>query len=266
MSVIVIKYGGSLLEEPAHRREFLKAVSSLAAKDKVILVHGGGQEITKAFEAEGIPTVFEQGLRVTRDARAMDVVETVLRTINDEIVRELKVLGIRAQGYSGKSRHMMLAHALNEEILGLVGLPFDVKPDILKALVDESALPVFYSVAIDESGRTLNINADEFAWKIAVSYPGQASRLIFLTDSGGIMKDGRLLDKIFGYQIQELIDKNVITGGMVVKASVCRQALLMGVPQVDIARGIRFSKKTGELEIEGTSIIKAKTEKIRHGH
>ena len=266
MSVIVIKYGGSLLENAADRRSFLKAVSSINGKDKVILVHGGGKEITKAFEAKGIRTVFEEGLRVTPDEAAMAVVETVLKDINDRIVRELREFGVQAKGYSGKSRQVMLAHVMNEELLGLVGLPFDVKPDILKQIVDETALPVFYSVATDESGRTLNINADEFAWKIAVSYPGQANRLIFLTDSGGVVREGKVLDRIFAYQVQDLIDKKVITGGMIVKAQACRDALLLGVPQVDIAQRIRFSKKTGTLEIEGTSFIKTKTEKIKHGH
>ncbi len=265
MSVIVIKYGGSLLEDPAHRREFLANIAALSAKQKVILVHGGGKEITKAFDAKGIPTVFEQGLRVTRDAEAMAVVETVLKSINERIVQELKAAGVQAKGYSGKSKQVMLAHVINEDLLGLVGLPFDVKPDILKAIVDESVLPVFYSVAADEDGRTLNINADEFAWKIAVSYPGQASRLIFLTDSGGILRDGKLIEKIAAYQVQDLIDSKVITGGMIVKAFACRDAIVMGVPQVDIVKGMRVSKK-GELEIEGTSFIKAKTEKIKHGH
>jgi acetylglutamate kinase len=266
MSVIVIKYGGSLLEDPVHRRKFLTAMASLAKKEKVILVHGGGKEISKAFEEKGIPTVFKQGLRVTANEEAMAVVETVLQDINKRIVQELKALGVEAKGYSGKSRQVMLAHVMNEDELGLVGLPFDVKPDILKSIVAESSLPVFYSVATDESGRTLNINADEFAWKIAVSYPGQAQRLIFLTDSGGVVQNGKLLDKIHAYQVQDLVDSKVITGGMIVKAYACRDAIVMGVPQVDIAKGIAFSKKTGELEIEGTSFVKAKTEKIKHGH
>jgi acetylglutamate kinase len=266
MSVIVIKYGGSLLEDPVHRRGFLTSIASLAKKEKVILVHGGGKEITKAFEEKGIPTVFKQGLRVTPDQNAMTVVEAVLKDINKRITQELKALGVEAKGYSGKSRQVMLAHPINEDELGLVGLPFDVKPDILETIVAESALPVFYSVATDESGRTLNINADEFAWKIAVSYPGQAQRLIFLTDSGGVIQNGKLLDKIPAYQVQDLVDSQVITGGMIVKAFACRDAIVAGVPQVDIAKGIRISKKTGEFEIEGTSFIKVKTEKIKHGH
>ncbi len=266
MNVIVIKYGGSLLEDPVHRKEFLTAMASLAKKEKVILVHGGGKEITKAFDEKGIPTVFKQGLRVTKDVESMGVVEAVLKDINTRIVQELKALGVAAKGYSGKSRQVMLAHVINEDELGLVGLPFDVKPDILEAIVTESSLPVFYSIATDENGRTLNINADEFAWKMAVSYPGQAKRLIFLTNSGGVIQDGKLLNKISAYQVQDLIDAKVITGGMIVKAFACRDAIVMGVPQVDIAKGIRVSKKTGELEIEGTSFIKAKTEKIKHGH
>jgi len=266
MSVIVIKYGGSLLEDPGHRRDFLASMASLAKKEKVILVHGGGKEISNAFEEKGIPTVFKQGLRVTANADAMAVVEAVLKDINQRIVQELKRLGVEAKGYSGKSRQVMLAHVINEEELGLVGLPFDVKPDILESIVAESALPVFYSVATDESGRTLNINADEFAWKIAVSYPGHAQRLIFLTDAGGVIQEGKRLNKISAYQVQDLIDAKVITGGMIVKAFACRDAIVAGVPQVDIAKGIRVSKKTGALEIEGTSFIKAKTEKIKHGH
>ena len=264
--MIVIKYGGSLLEDPVHRKEFFTAVVSLAKKEKVVLVHGGGKEISKAFEEKGIPTVFKQGLRVTANEEAMAVLEAVLKDINQRIVQELKGLGVEAKGYSGKSRQVMLAHVINEDELGLVGLPFDVKPDILESIVAESSLPVFYSVATDESGRTLNINADEFAWKMAVSYPGQAKRLVFLTDSGGVIQDGKLLNKISAYQVQDLVDSKVITGGMIVKAFACRDAIVAGVPQVDIAKGIRISKQTGELEIEGTSFVKAKTEKIKHGH
>jgi acetylglutamate kinase len=263
---IVIKYGGSLLEEPDHRRAFLQQIAALAKKEKVILVHGGGKEITKAFDQAGIRTVFKQGLRVTPDAKAMQVVESVLKSINRTIVEELNELGVEARGFSGKDQGLMLAQVMDEKELGLVGLPKVVDPIRLEVIVTQKALPVFYSVAPDEKSRTLNINADEFAWKLAVSYPGQAKRLIFLTDSGGILKGGKLIKKIAPYQVQSLVDSQVITGGMTVKAFACRDAILMGVPQVDIAKNITCSSKNGGLEIEGTSFMKAKSTRISHGH
>src|SRR5262245_45933422 len=100
-NVIVIKYGGILLEDPAHRQDFLKDVAVLSKKAKVVLVHGGGKEITRALDQKGIQARFVNGLRVT-DESTMQVVEDVLARLNKAIVKQLIDDGVRAEGYSGK--------------------------------------------------------------------------------------------------------------------------------------------------------------------
>ena len=233
-NLIVIKYGGSLLEEPGHRSAFLKQVAALAKQRPLVLVHGGGKEITRAMEKAGLQARFVDGRRYTDDA-TMAVVERVLAGLNKEIVGELKGQGASPEGFSGRFEH--LAEATPVSNLGRAGENLRVDGSVLGKILARTALPVFYSVAEDARGEPLNINADDFALALAMACG--AGRLVFLTDSGGILgTDGRRIERIDPAKAQQLMDGKVVTGGMIVKVQACIQALRAGVGSVDIVKGI----------------------------
>src|ERR1051326_5624473 len=143
MSLIVIKYGGSLLEEPGHRSAFLKDVSALSKKQKLIVVHGGGKEISRQMEEAGIQPRFVGGRRFTDEA-TMTVVRKALAGLNKEIVAELSRLGAKPQGGSGLDHHLLKAESIAE--LGRVGTPRQVNSTVLHGLLADNHLPVLYSV------------------------------------------------------------------------------------------------------------------------
>src|SRR4051812_35014754 len=120
MSIVVIKYGGSLLEEPGHRTAFLMDVAALFKKQDILLVHGGGKEISRQMERAGLTPKFVNGRRYTDEA-TMQVVQSALAHLNHEIVSELGRLGVPAIGRSGQDDHLMQADVISE--LGRVGIP-----------------------------------------------------------------------------------------------------------------------------------------------
>jgi acetylglutamate kinase len=247
MKLTVIKYGGSLLEDAAHQETFLKDVAALAKREKILIVHGGGKEITKAMEAAGLVATFVGGRRYT-DEKTMAVVEETLAGVNARIVAILKTHGVAAARFSGRSENLMTARTLED--LGRVGEPSEVRADTLREIVARTELPVFYSVAQDSSGAPLNINADDFALALAAAV--SAEKLVYLTDTGGILdKAGKRLERLTPDAVERLIDDETITGGMAVKARACVQALQQGVGQVDIAKGIGLSSA----ETERTSFV-----------
>jgi acetylglutamate kinase len=250
--IIVIKYGGSLLEDPAHRHVFLQQVAALSKKTKVVLVHGGGKEITRALDQKGIQARFVNGLRVTDDA-TMDVVEEVLMRINREIIQELEGFSIRVESYSGKSDRVLSAQPIPD--LGRVGKPERVDLPVFGRLLARPPLPVFYSVAVDSTGRSLNVNADDFAQALAIAC--RASRLIFLTDSGALLdKAGNPIPQINYLGVNRLLEDGTITGGMIIKVKACVEALKQGVGRVDICKNIDNLVSPDERHLEGTSLVK----------
>jgi len=250
---LVIKYGGSLLEDAKHQTVFLAQVAKLPKFHRpVVLVHGGGKEITKAMESERIETRFVGGRRYTDDA-AMTVVDRVLGEINNRIVGILKSQGANAKGFSGKWKQLMMAKPLPE--LGLVGQPTEVNRALLDQIFSEADIPVFYSVACGSDGKPLNINADDFAMALAIAC--KAKRLIFLTDTGGILdKAGQQIDLVTETYIHQLIHDGTITDGMAVKAKACLEAVRKGVGRVDICKGIAGLVAATELPLGGTGFIK----------
>jgi acetylglutamate kinase len=254
MNVIVIKYGGSLLEEPGHRSAFLKDVAALAEKQKVILVHGGGKEISRQMEQSGLKPKFVNGRRFTDEA-TMAVVEKALSGLNNEIVGELIQLGAKAQGYSGRDNHLLQAISVAE--LGRVGMPSQVNSSALQSVLQNEAIPVFYSVAEDSKHNSLNINADDFALALAID--GRVDRLVFLTDTGGVLDGkGNLIPLIGPKEVNRLMADHILTGGMLVKVEACMNALERGVERVDMMKGIEYLLNPTHVKPEGTMFT--------HGH
>ncbi len=241
MSVIVIKYGGSLLEEAGHRHAFLKDAAALSKKKNLILVHGGGKEISRQMEEAGIKPRFVDGRRFTNEA-VLALVQKALSGLNMEIVSELTRLGAKAKGGSGLDHHLIMAEPIAE--LGRVGVPRQVNSIVLQSLLADGNLPVLYSIAEDAKHAPLNINADDFAQAIAVAV--HAERLVFLTDSGGVLDaEGQLIPRLLPSELVYLEEKKVITGGMLVKAKACADALKDGVGSVDIVKGIKYLLEPG---------------------
>jgi acetylglutamate kinase len=251
MKPIVIKYGGSLLDEPGHRSAFLKQAAALSKKEKLVLVHGGGKEITRQMEKAGLKARFVDGRRYT-DEPTMKVVEEALSGLNREIVQELVAAGAGARGFSGQEDHLLEAAPVPE--LGRVGYPRSVNIEGFEKILAGTSLPVFYSVAEDIQHKALNINADDFALVLAVTC--KAKQLIFLTDSGGVQgADGKVIPYIHPGDVDALVRAKVIKGGMIVKAQACVRALQEGVGRVDIVKGIDYLLSAGTLAPEGTVFL-----------
>lgn len=243
----LIKFGGSLLSDDKTRRAFLRQAAALSRRQKIVLVHGGGPEITAALSKAGIKPKWVKGRRVT-DAASMVVVEGVLSgQVNKKLAGELNALGIKAVGLSGRDGGLLIAKPVPG--LGRVGAPSKASPSVLAALLKAGFLPVVSSVASDKQGRALNVNADEAAAALAASL--KAARLIYLTDVPGVL-DGnkKTIPVIRARGLKKLIKDGIITGGMIPKTLSCAASLRQGVGEVDIIDG-----RAGLSRMKGTRIL-----------
>ncbi len=241
--VWVVKFGGSLLSDDTARRAFLKEAASVARKEPLVLVHGGGPEINAALDKMGIVSSWVKGRRVTDDA-AMGVVEGVLSgTVNKKLVGELNTLGVRAVGLSGRDGALLKAKPVAD--LGRVGEPDKANPDLILVLLKAGYLPVLSSVAAGRDGGALNVNADEAASALAVAL--KARRLVYMTDVAGVLDAAKkTIPVIRAGDVQRWIDDGVITGGMIPKVLSCRNALKKGVAEINIIDGrAGLSKRIG---------------------
>ena len=240
---VVVKYGGSAMEDPAIRR--------LTAEDVVlmkyvgmnpVIVHGGGPHISKALERLNIKSTFHQGLRVTSQ-ETMEVAEMVLSgSVNKDLVALINQAGGDAVGLSGKDGNLLHAQKITldgDVDVGLVGEITTVHYKIIHVLCDAGMIPVIAPIATDSDGRTWNINADTAAGEIAASL--QAEKLIFLTDTPGLLRKvddpDSLIREVQYKEVEELTKKGVIAGGMVPKINACHKALDYGVRKTHIIDG-----------------------------
>ena len=237
---ILIKYGGAAMtyedvrENVLHDLVFMNYVGI-----KPILVHGGGNAITENLKKRGIQSRFVNGLRVTDKATIEVVVET-LADINKEIVHDINKFGARAMGLSGHDSEILNVVKRNAaEDVGYVGQVTAVNIMPIQELTEFNIIPVIYGVGIDGKGETYNVNADEAAAKIAAAMGVQ--KFMVLTNVKGIMKDpadeNSLISSVHVSEIQGLIDKKVITGGMIPKVQACVTALEAGVKKAHIIDG-----------------------------
>jgi acetylglutamate kinase len=217
--VLVVKLGGTTLAEQEH---VLGEVAGLARRRPVILVHGGGRRMTEWLERLGVPSRFEQGLRVT-DAAALEVAAAVLRgVVNSELVAALRDLGCDAVGLSGVDGGLLIGERL--EGLGLVAHVVGIRRDLLDALLVTGQVPVVAPLARDEQGIVCNVNADDAAAGIAGGIG--ARQLVLLTDVDGVRDaSGRKLDSLTAADAETLIQNGTIGGGMVPKVRAALMAL-----------------------------------------
>lgn len=231
---IVIKYGGSLLNKPSIQKHFFKQLALLARTQGVVIVHGGGREITEYLKKFHVKTRFVKGLRFT-DHATMDIVEMVLSAkVNKDIVSKLKKWKISAVGISGRDDHTIVAKPIPG--LGRVGNPVTVNTKLIRSMLGGGFIPVVSPVGSDRMGRPLNINADTTACALAAAL--KADRLIYLTDVPGILdKKGIRIPKISIAEIKKLIKNKTVSDGMIPKLKSAAYALKKGVHEVDIIKG-----------------------------
>jgi len=237
---IVIKYGGKAwLEEDLKKKITEDVVLMKYVGIRPVLVHGGGEAITKMMKRLNLKSRFIGGNRVT-DEETMEVVEMVLAgKINKEIVSLINQLGARAVGLEGKDGELILARKCKNKNLGLVGEVEKINSRPIKTLEEGGFIPVIAPVGVTLKGETLNINADLVAAEIASALG--AEKLIFLTDVEGIMEDSSdnksLISTLRVGEIDGLIKEGKIQKGMMTKVRACRHALEGGVKKVHIISG-----------------------------
>ena len=236
---IVIKYGGNAMINEELKEQVMEDIVLLYLIGvNVVLVHGGGPEITDTLKKIGKESKFVGGLRVT-DKETVDVVQMVLAgKINKTLVNKLEINGGKAIGISGLDGHMIKAKMKNEE-LGFVGRITEVDVTPINDLIEKGYIPVVSTIGCDDMGNVYNINADTAAAFIAGNL--KAERLITMTDIEGILKDKddphSLIQKIDIRGCYELFESGVIGGGMIPKVECCIDAIRKGVKTVTILDG-----------------------------
>ncbi len=238
--IIVIKYGGSVMEDETLSKEVFRDIVLLKFVGmRPIVVHGGGKEITSLMKKLGIPSKFVSGHRIT-DKETLDIVEMILAgKVNKRVVAGINAQGGLAIGLSGKDANLIKAEklVLNESLdLGYVGNIKNINISLLESLINEGYIPVISSIGIDEKGQGYNINADIVAGKVAQML--RAEKLIYLTDTEGVMdREKGIISHLSINDAKRLIDRGDIVGGMLPKVTSGMEALEGGVKKVHIING-----------------------------
>ena len=237
--VIVIKYGGNAMINDQLKEQVMEDIILLHLTGvKVVLVHGGGPEISDTLKKIGKESVFVDGLRVT-DKETADVVQMVLAgKINKSLVNMLEIKGGKSIGISGLDGHMIEAE-MKDERLGYVGKITSINISPITDLLEKGYIPVVSTIGCDMAGNVYNINADTAAAYIAGAM--KAERLITMTDIEGILRDRNdhtsLIPCIDLKAAEELFAEGIISGGMIPKVECCIDAIHRGVHKVTILDG-----------------------------
>ena len=239
---VVVKYGGSAMTDENLKQQVMQDIVLMKYVGmRPVIVHGGGPEINRAMERMGKTPSFVDGRRVT-DQETMEITEMVLvGKLNQEIVAAINRHGGWAVGLSGKDGGLLTARKLQTPgtDLGFVGEVFEVKPEVINALDRDKFIPVIAPVGVDASGQTYNNNADEVASAVAVAL--QADKLVLLTDVPGILADPEddysLMSSLHVRDIEGLISRGVLAGGMLPKVRACERALAGNVKKTHVVDG-----------------------------
>lgn len=234
-TTFVIKYGGAVMQEESLKQMVAQDVTLLRKIGiDVVVVHGGGKEITSLAEKLEVETKFVNGQRYTNEDMR-DVVQMVLAgSINKDIVRRINMHGGRAVGVSGIDASLVEVKQLNVE-LGLVGEVTSVNSSFIKNLLKDGYLPVIAPIGVDDKGTIYNVNADIAAGPIAASL--DAAKLVYLTDIEGVKANGELVSHLSQAEVQNFIKDGTISGGMIPKVESALSALEAGVQKIHIIDG-----------------------------
>ncbi|MGY6502263.1 MAG: acetylglutamate kinase [Acidimicrobiales bacterium] len=237
--VVVVKYGGNAMVDPALARAFAEDVVLMQSVGmQPVVVHGGGPQIGDLMDRLGKKPEFRDGLRVT-DAETLDIARMVLvGKVNRDIVASVNVHGPLAVGLSGEDAGLILASARNPD-LGFVGDVEAVNPGIILRLLAEGLVPVVSTIGADIAGQAYNINADTVAGAIAVALG--AEKIVYLTDVEGLLADvddpSTLIRRITPDDLQGMLDDGTLTGGMIPKVAACVHAARHGVRSAHMING-----------------------------
>jgi len=237
--IIVVKYGGNAMINEELKDAVMGDIVLLSLIGiKVVLVHGGGPEITNMLERVGKETKFVDGLRVT-DSETVEIAQMVLAgKINKNLVQHLQLKGGKAIGLCGIDGNMIEAQCMNEK-LGFVGDITSINVDPITDVLEKGYIPVISTIGCDAEGNVYNINADTAASKIAGIL--KAESLISMTDVAGILHDkddpDSLISKVLVSEAPQLMAQGVISGGMIPKVECCIEAIRRGVKKVFIIDG-----------------------------
>ena len=233
---LLVKLGGTLLDDAASRARLARELTALRNEGHaLVVVHGGGKQMTRFLSERGVESRFVNGLRVTTPEVIDAVLKVFAGSVNHELVASLVAAGTKAVGLTGIDACLTEAEALSEE-LGAVGRVVRSNPEVLNVLTSSAFVPVVACVAGDRGGRVYNVNADSMAVACAVAFG--AERLIFLTDVDGVRgADGEVLHALTPEECKRLIDVGVATGGMQAKLNSASEAIAGGIAQVIIAPG-----------------------------
>lgn len=239
---ILIKLGGSAMEDPIATRGTLESVVALQSMGiRLILVHGGGKPIDRAMAAAGLVPKKVAGRRYTDDATLEIVVRTLCEEINPSIVATIRELGGRADGITANRTFPIRGETLTLDgvDLGHVGQPTRVETANLQDLIADGRIPVLPSLAVREDGNWLNVNADTIASAVAGAV--SADSAIFLTDTPGVLQNRNdpdsLLACLSAAECRDLIRRGIIAGGMIPKVEACLDALREGAGRAVILDG-----------------------------
>ena len=232
---IVIKCGGSVLIDPNLFNIFIQDVAVLKKLGlSPIIVHGGGKRINNKLSELNIKSNFIKGLRVTDD-KTINIVEDVLIEFNKEIINALKDLSCEAKGITSKEYNIISVKTESKD-LGFVGTPNKIKTNVLNEIIKANEVPVVAPLGINEKKQTFNINADTAAGAIAKEL--KARRLLIISDVEGVLdKNKKLITEINSKKAKEMINNNIISGGMIPKINNCLDVASNGVKGVVIIDG-----------------------------
>ena len=237
--IVVIKYGGNAMIDENLKMQVMEDIALLwLIGVKVVLIHGGGPEISETMKRLGKKAEFVNGLRVT-DRETVDIVQMVLAgKVNKTLVSLIQMKGGHAVGLSGIDGGIIEAK-MKDEALGYVGEITKIRTQPIMDLLEKNYIPIISTVASDRQGNTYNINGDTAAAHIAGAL--QAERLIMMTDINGVLRDkddpSTLIREMTVEQAKGLYDEGIISGGMIPKVDCCIEAINEGVSNVVIMDG-----------------------------
>ncbi|RRR66987.1 MAG: acetylglutamate kinase [Candidatus Viridilinea halotolerans] len=246
--ITVVKVGGNELDDPAFLAGLSRAVAAFG--QPLVLVHGGGREITAALDAAGLPVQFIEGLRVTSPEAMAIMQQVVCGTINKRVVTSLLQVGVRALGLSGLDLGLLRCepHRPAGADLGRVGLVTAVETPAIHAMLAQGWLPVFAPVALGAAdGLSYNVNADMVAQALAAALPG--AELLFISNVPGVLIDGEVAPDLDVAATDAAIASTAIHGGMVPKVRAALAALEAGAASARITNLAGFA--TGGTRFRG---------------
>jgi acetylglutamate kinase len=233
---LLIKLGGTLLDDASSRERLACEIAAVSREHQVAVVHGGGKQMTRFLTERGVESRFVNGLRVTTPEVLDAVLKIFAGSVNSQLVSAFRKAGALPVGLSGLDAGLVDAEPLDPQ-LGAVGRPVRSDARLLNVLVESGYLPVVACVAGDSQGRAYNVNGDQMAAACAISF--HADRLIFLTDVDGVREGDRLLSELRADQARTLIQNGIATGGMQAKLEAALSVLENSKTEISIAPGAK---------------------------